>query len=101
MTASGAALVSGLDDGVGTGSGSDDPSEVFGTCRLLVDGTQIGGDHVFRMTDDGQRDVFSLIAVTPAALLAGAHPVTLRCFENDGDIDWEGIQLSVVALAAE
>jgi len=99
ITATGEAVVSNLDDATGTGSGTDDVSEAAGTCEIRVDGTLVGVSRLFRMTDDEQRDVFSLTAVTSAAQPVGVHTATTHCFETDGDIDWFGSQLSVVALS--
>jgi hypothetical protein len=97
----GDALVAGLDDGVGAGFAVADTTKVVGTCFVQPNGVQVGEVHDFVLRDPGERDVFSMIAVTPTAASAGVNAVTMRCFEIDGDADWRNVQVTAVALSAD
>jgi hypothetical protein len=100
VTAMGDANAVKLDDGEGPGAGSDQVNTVRGQCFPRVDGNQVGSTRSFELRDAGERDVFSLSAIS-TDFGPGARTVTLQCIEQDGDIDWENTQILAVALSGD
>jgi hypothetical protein len=49
------------------------------------------------MFHEGERDANGMTAVT-FPLAAGPHTVTLRCTEQDGDIEWDSNNVSAVTV---
>ena len=93
----GFAVASGLDDGVGPGSGSDPATSVQGTCSLHVDNASLTRSSSQKMLTADATDGLSITTVT-APLAAGTHTFALRCLEEDGDIDWGQSRITAVML---
>jgi hypothetical protein len=103
LLASGEAVPGAFNDLTGPGSGADDTNKVRGTCKLAVDGTVVEPGRTMSLGD-----AVTIITTTPYALetvtgvlAAGAHSFQLRCFEEDGDLDWSRNLITAVALAAD
>jgi hypothetical protein len=104
VNATGEWFTSVLDDTSGPGSESDNPTWVAGTCQLFVDGTQIGiGQQVGERssTGDANHPFGATMALTGLSnsLSAGAHTVIVGCNEEDGDLDWATMNLTVGLVA--
>lgn len=84
---------------------SDDPDDpansVSGTCRLMMDTTQVGVAQTMgeraptaaRIHPAASTGTAALTGVAAASI--GQHQVQVRCTEFDGDIDWPAMNLSV------
>lgn len=64
-----------------------------GSCRLLLDGALLGGDHVGLVANE----VFSLSAVS-GPVPAGPHAIALHCEQNVSNFSVEDARISAVAL---
>ncbi len=95
----GKVFVPALDDVTGVGSGGDAPTYVAGQCNVAVDGGVAQVIHDFTARVALQTGVLSGNAVT-AVLPKGVHVVEVRCFEQDGDVDFRA-NLSAVVLGSD
>ncbi len=95
---SGTAKVADLNDTSGAGNEVDLTDRVIGTCRLKANNDNIGPEHDFLMRDGDELDNFSIIA-TSSGTFTGNVTLKLICSEVDGDIDWQDIVVTAVALA--
>jgi hypothetical protein len=93
----GFAVAGTLNDPSGPGSGTDAIDRVQGTCSLHVDDVSIVRSSSQSMFDANATDGVSITSVT-APLAAGTHSFTLRCLEEDGDIDWGQSRITAVML---
>ncbi|WP_292675493.1 hypothetical protein [Nocardioides sp.] len=100
ILASGTAVAVDLDDGTGAGFEVDETDEVEGECVLRANGATVGQAQDFTLKENEARDVFTLTGLTNALSGNSTIDVTMQCFEEDGDIDWADIRISVVALAS-
>jgi hypothetical protein len=94
-----------LDDTQGVGLGSDDTTLVRGRCRLQVDGATVGDPQAAgeRASTNSVHptDAPGAMALTGLSvpLAAGSHAVALVCVEEDGDLDWQNINLTAGLVA--
>jgi hypothetical protein len=96
-----------LDDVAPPGDTADDPTLVRGSCNLAVDGTSV--DSYQSMGERQQSGVLSnhpaqagggTMALTGLSwiLSVGAHTVEVDCLEQDGDLDWSQMNLTVALV---
>jgi hypothetical protein len=92
-----------LDDAAGVGSESDDVTRVRGICQIEVDGAGIGVAQVNaeRSTTVPNHPAGATMAVTALSqvLAPGPHTAALVCTEEDGDLDWGPINMTVGLVA--
>jgi hypothetical protein len=89
-----------------TGLPGDDPTLVRGRCWLTVDGTQIGdkqaaGEKSSNGVPAHPVDAPGALAITALSgpLPAGSHIAELFCTQEDGDLDWQNINLTAALVA--
>jgi hypothetical protein len=89
-----------------TGAPGQDPTLVRGRCWLTVDGTQIGDKQAAgEKSSDGvpvhPADAPGALALTALSgpLAAGAHTAAVFCTQEDGDLDWQNINLTAALVA--
>jgi hypothetical protein len=95
----GFAVASTLDDGAGPGFTTDAIDLVQGTCTLNVDNVSLTRSSSQSMFNANATDGFSISTVT-ASLPSGTHTFSLRCLEEDGDIDWGRSRITAVMLGS-
>ena len=95
----GFAVAGAIDDQAGPGSGSDSTTRVQGTCNLNVDNAGVTRSSSQSMITQDATDGVSITTVT-APLAAGTHSFSLRCLEEDGDIDWGQSRITAVMLGS-
>ena len=86
-----------IDDVTGPGNASDAVDRVQGTCNLNVDDVGVTRSSSQSMFTPNDTDGVSITTVT-APLSAGTHSFSLRCLEEDGDIDWGQSRITAVML---
>ena len=83
----------------------DDPTLVRGRCGLTVDGAQIGDQQAAGERSNGVSTHPSgapgsmAITALSGPLAAGRHSVAMFCAEEDGDLDWQNINLTAAFVA--
>jgi hypothetical protein len=83
----------------------DDPTLVRGRCWLTVDGTQIGDKQAAGERSNGLSNhpntAPGSLAITALSgpIEAGSHNVGMVCAEEDGDLDWQNINLTAAFVA--
>lgn len=106
LVGSGQWYVEAFDDAIGTNAAGDSTDQATASCEFTVDGTPTDSAQAMgeRRTAAGAnswtqspgvgfaRGTVALTDLT-GTLSAGNHPVTVRCQEFDGDLDWANIRL--------
>jgi len=88
-----------------TGAAGQDATLVRGRCFLTVDGAQIGDAQAAGERSAGQSthpdNAPGSMAITALSgpLAAGGHTASLVCTEEDGDLDWQNINLTAALVA--
>jgi hypothetical protein len=103
ITATGEWNTFNLDDAAGVGSDTDDATVARGICQLRVDGVDLG---VAQVNEERSSTVSNHPAGATMALTAlsqplapGPHTAELVCQEQDGDLDWGPINMTVGQVA--
>ncbi len=84
----------------------EDPTLVRGRCWLTVDGTQIGdkqaaGEKSTTGVATHPADAPGALAITALSgpLAVGGHSAAVLCTQEDGDLDWQNINLTAALVA--
>ncbi len=92
-----------LDDLAGPGSESDNDTRARGICQLRVDGIGLGAAQVNaeESTTVANHPAGATMALTGLSqpLAPGPHTAQLICTEEDGDLDWGPINMTVALVA--
>ena len=92
-----------LDDLAGPGSESDNATRARGICQLRVDGIDLGAAQVNEedSTTVKNHPAGATMALTGLSqpLAPGPHTAQLICTEEDGDLDWGPINMTVALVA--
>ncbi len=107
MNAAGEWRTQALNDTSGPGQDTDNSTAVAGSCVLRVDGNSVSTPiKMGELSADGPTNpvhpgsfpgTFALTDLS-GELPAGQHPVDVFCIENDGDIDWPNMRLTVARV---
>jgi hypothetical protein len=92
-----------LNDVAGPGSDADDVTLARGICQLRVDGVNLGAAQVNeeRSSTVANHPAGATMALTGLSepLAPGSHTAELVCTEEDGDLDWGPINMTVGQVA--
>jgi hypothetical protein len=89
-----------LNDPSGAGSGTDDTTSVVGSCGVMVDNKVLLAGSGAALSDEEDHTPLSAVDVTDP-LDAGAHTISVLCFEFDGSIFFNGLSATAVTLSAD
>jgi hypothetical protein len=78
----------------------DNPVIVQGRCDIRADGTPMSAVPSTLLFHGVERQSVVPLGVTASPLAAGPHTFTVVCEEQDGNIEWENVQIAVVILGS-
>jgi hypothetical protein len=89
-----------LNDPSGAGSATDDTTSVTGSCGVMLDNKTLLAGTGASVSDEEDHTPMSGVAVTDP-LDAGAHAISVLCFEFDGSIFFNSLSATAVTLSAD